>query len=234
MRIAIVAQEEDEVFEFLGYVLTKEGFEVRLFRDPKVFSERVNSLVPKLIIMQSGGFITDVEATCSRIRRWENFRSVRILVIADGGPPAVSDSYLGADAVLFRPLHPRMVVEQVKKLLRGKPTNQPLRELAVADLILDPSTCRVWRLGRVVPLAAREFRLLYFLASHPDVAWSREELISAAWPEAHLLPGTVDVLIRRLRNRIEDDPKKPVRIRDAEGDGYRFEISEDVYSNNFS
>ncbi len=225
VTVAIVAQEA-EVFEFLGYVLTKEGYNVRLFRDPKVVATKLQALAPKVILIECGGFITNVEATCSRIRSWENFDSVRILVVAPESRSTVgSDKYVGADAVLFRPLHPRIVLAQVKKLLRGKPMNQPLRELAVADLLLDPSCCRVSRSGRLVPLGVREFRLLYFLASHPGMTWDREELIGAVWPDAHLAPDVVDVLVRRLRNRIEENPKKPTLIRGTWADGYCFQIS---------
>ncbi len=178
--IAIVAQEE-ETFEFLGYLLTKEGYEARLFRDPAVLSSKLRAFAPKLVILESGGFITNIEATCSRIRSRGNFRSYAFWSL----PP--------------NPARP-----------------SPTRHSRIV-----PSVAR----GQSGPFGCPRVPLALFLASHASVSWSREELIRAAWPDAQLLPASVDVLVRRIRNRIEEDPKKPTLVCGEAEVGYRFAIS---------
>jgi len=223
-NIVIVARE-GEVFEFLGYILNKEGHEVRLLRDMKVISPKMRGFVPQLVILESGGLIANVEATSERIRSWRNFRSVRILAItAESQTTGTSEPCVGADAVLARPLHPRAVLAQVKRLLGGKSIIQTHRKIAVGNLVLDPSSYRVIRSGRVLEFSLREFRLLYFLVSHPNTFWSREHLLTVAWTEGQVTPRTVDVFIRRLRKHIENDPNNPVLLLSVRGEGYGFHI----------
>ncbi len=228
-NIVIVAQQR-EVFEFLVYVLNKEGHEVKLFGDRTAY-DKIPDLAPDLVILESGGPVGDVEEACARIRSWAHCRASRILVIAaESGLMGPSGVAYGADAYLDRPLHPRSVVECVKKLLQGRPLSQPQEELAVGDLVLDPSSFQVLRSGKLLSLSVREFRLLYFLASHPDKVWSREELIRNAWAGLDVPPRTVDVFIRRLRLQIEDCPEKPVLLCGVRGHGYSFQISGETSS----
>lgn len=116
--IVIVAQER-EVFEFLVYVLNKEGHEVKLLSD-RLDYDQIRVFVPDLVILESGGPMGDVEEACARIRGWLPCRSSRILVIgAESDSMGESGGLYGADAFMERPLHPRSVVECVKKLLQG-------------------------------------------------------------------------------------------------------------------
>jgi DNA-binding response OmpR family regulator len=222
-NIVVVAQER-EVFEFLVYMLNKEGYEVKLFSD-RLDYDQIRVLVPDLVILESGGPTGNVEEACARIRGWLPCSSSRILVIGGEsdlmGQPG---SVYGADAFLERPLHPRSVVECVKKLLQGKAISPPQAELSVANLVLDPASFRVMRSGRLLSLSVREFRLLFFLASHPNKVWSREDLINLAWADVKVPLRSVDVFIHRLRMQIEESPEKPVHICGVRGHGYSFQI----------
>lgn len=225
--VVIVAQER-EVFEFLVYVLSKEGHEVKLFWD-RLDNDKIRVLVPDLVILESGGPIGDVEEACARIRSWTHCRSSRILVIgAESDLMGQPGGVYGADAFLERPLHPRSVVECVKKLLQGKAISQSQEQLSVADLVLDPASIRVMRSGRLLSLSVREFRLLYFLASHPNQVWSREDLIKSAWADADVPLRSVDVFIRRLRMQIEECPEEPIHICGVRGQGYSFQIPDEA------
>ena len=227
MALIVIVAQEGELFEFLGYVLQKEGFEVKFIRDAKVLSPALRGVVPKMILLESGGMLPNVEETCARIRSWGEFRKVRIVVI---GPDPSLDAGTGrracrgADAFLTRPLHPRAVVAEIKALLRGKAAIHAQPELTVGDLTLEPVSYRAARGGRRLRLTAREFRLLYFLVSNPNTVWSREHLLGVAWPMAPVTTRTVDVFIRRLRQHIEECPEKPVRIVTEHGDGYSFQV----------
>jgi DNA-binding response OmpR family regulator len=216
MTIAIIG-EESEIFGFLGFVLNKEGYYVRFFQDLRDLFPKLHAFVPDLIILESHGFLPNVEDVCARIRSWLDFHTVRILVL---GSESGGDAPAAADAFLPRPLHPRVVIAEVKKLLDRKRTKQPLQEIAVGDLVLEPAFYRVTRSGQTLSLGVREFLLLYFLASNPNVPWSREHLVSVAWADKQVTGRSVDVAIHRLRKQIEENPQKPVRIRSAGKNGY--------------
>jgi DNA-binding response OmpR family regulator len=165
--------QEGELFEFLGYVLQKVGYDGTLFRNPKTVYTKIRTLVPNLVILELGGFIPNVEEAYARISQL-----ARVSFCADSRDR--SGARFGrvwnvqeADAFLARPLHPRPVLGCIKTPLQGEPINQRGEELAAGDLVLDPISYRALRSCRLLPVSVREFRLLYLLASHPNRVWSR-------------------------------------------------------------
>jgi DNA-binding response OmpR family regulator len=135
---------------------------------------------------------------------------------------------LGADDYVVKPFSPRELVIRVKAILRRTESGQRRSPevLEVAGLTIDGQSRRVHRMGSEVILTATEFDLLYCLASHPQTVFSREQLMAQVWRyEAALDAGTstVTVHVRRLREKIEDDPSDPQMIITIWGVGYRFE-----------
>jgi two-component system response regulator ResD len=123
-----------------------------------------------------------------------------------------------------KPFSPRELVARVRTVLRR--TNGPVEardRIQHGDLTLDSETRDVHKSGRLVSLTAREFDLLWFLASHPRRVFSREHLMSRVWGyEPAYDTGTVTVHIRRLRAKLEDDAARPRHIETVWGVGYRF------------
>jgi len=96
--------------------------------------------------------------------------------------------------------------------------------LEIGRLAIDPASYRVSHGGKPVPLSTLEFRLLYYLASRPNRVFTRDQLLDAVWgTDRFVTPRSVDVYVRRLREKIESDPENPLHLKTVRGAGYLFE-----------
>jgi DNA-binding response OmpR family regulator len=130
---------------------------------------------------------------------------------------------LGADDYVTKPFSPRELAVRVRAVLRrsaGAAT--PREQLAFGEIVLDGSSREVTKAGEPLTLTAKEFDLLWFLASHPGRVFSRDQLMSLVWGyDAAVDTGTVTVHVRRLREKIESDPASPRHLQTVWGVGYR-------------
>jgi DNA-binding response OmpR family regulator len=140
-------------------------------------------------------------------------------------PDRVLGLELGADDYVVKPFSPRELVARVRSVLRRSRPAPPVARIAHGDFVIDGASREVTIAGELVPLTAREFDLLAFLAAAPRQVFSRADLLEHVWDSSseYQDPSTVTVHIRRLRAKIEADPEQPRRLVNVGGVGYRFD-----------
>jgi len=131
---------------------------------------------------------------------------------------------MGADDYVTKPFSMRELVARVRALLRRREQPGALKAtLQRGQLVIDPSAHNVSLAGRRIELSALEFRLLHYLASHPGMVFSRDQLLDHVWGnDRTVTPRSVDVYVRRVREKVEPDPRSPTYIQTIHGVGYRF------------
>ena len=143
----------------------------------------------------------------------------------DSEADKVAGLELGADDYVTKPFSPRELVARVRTVLRrGAAASEMSHErVRFGDVEIDAAAREVRKQGRTLKLTAREFDLLLFLARHPRRVFSRDQLMSRVWGyEPAFDSGTITVHVRRLREKIEDDPARPRHLETVWGVGYRF------------
>ena len=182
-------------------------------------SEDVQLVVLDVMLPGQGGL---------EVCRWIRARSDTPVIMLTGRAELtdrIVGLELGADDYVTKPFSPRELAARVRTVLR-RARSQPdsAGRIEVGDLVLDGGSREVVRAGRVLTLTLKEFALLWFLASHPRHVFSRDTLMDRVWGyRAALDTGTVTVHVRRLREKIEADPRHPAHLQTVWGVGYRFD-----------
>lgn len=160
-----------------------------------------------------------------RLRQDRGVTAVVMLTARGEEPDRILGLEVGADDYIAKPFSPRELVLRVRSVLRRTQSPASVEILSDGDLELN-ATSRSVRLGdHPVSLSSREFDLLHHFLSHPGVAFTREELMREVWGWEFGDQTTVTVHVRRLREKIEDDPSLPRRLVTVWGKGYRWDAS---------
>jgi DNA-binding response OmpR family regulator len=219
----LVVDDEPTIREIVVSYLERDGFKTLEAADGNRARELLEADPPDLVVLDVMLPGTDGLELC----RWIRSRS-RLPVIMLTARGEESDRIvgleLGADDYVTKPFSPRELAARVRTVLRRAETDVVAQEsLSYDGLIVDSATREVTRDGNPLRLTAREFDLLWFLASHPRRVFSREHLMRRVWGySAALDTGTVTVHMRRLREKIEEDPSHPRHLETVWGVGYRF------------
>jgi DNA-binding response OmpR family regulator len=219
----LVVDDEPTIREIVVSYLERDGFKTLEAADGNRARELLETDPPDLVVLDVMLPGTDGLELC----RWIRSRS-RLPVIMLTARGEESDRIvgleLGADDYVTKPFSPRELAARVRTVLRRAETDVVEEErLSYDGLVVDSATREVTRDGNLLRLTAREFDLLWFLASHPRRVFSREHLMRRVWGySAALDTGTVTVHMRRLREKIEDDPSHPRHLETVWGVGYRF------------
>ena len=223
VNTVLVVDDEPIVREVVVRYLRREGYETLEAADGLRARELLEHEQPNLVVLDL--MLPGVDGL--ELCRWIRSRSnVPLIMLTARGEESdrIVGLELGADDYVTKPFSPRELAVRVRTVLRrtGPPTRANER-LSFEGLELDAGAREVTRHGEALRLTAKEFDLLHFLASNPRRVFSREHLMERVWGySAALDTGTVTVHIRRLREKIEDDPSRPRLLETVWGVGYRF------------
>jgi DNA-binding response OmpR family regulator len=219
----LIVDDEPIVREVVVGYLQREGYRTLEAADGDRARELVERESPSLVVLDI--MLPGIDGL--ELCRWIRGRSdlpVILLTARGDETDRIVGLEIGADDYITKPFSPRELTARVRTVLRRSKAEASVEERLTFDgLELDALTRDVLRDDRLLNLTAKEFDLLWFLARHPRQVFSRDQLMDRVWGyEAALDTGTVTVHVRRLREKIEDDPSRPTRLQTIWGVGYRF------------
>jgi two-component system response regulator ResD len=219
----LVVDDEPIVREVVVSYLQHEGYETLEAGDGQAARRLVEEDPPDLVVLDL--MLPGIDGL--ELCRWIRARSdLPVIMLTARGEEAdrIVGLELGADDYIAKPFSPRELAARVRTVLRRSSADIPRAErLSFDGLEIDARTREVNREGTPLALTAKEFDLLWFLASHPRHVFSREQLMDRVWGyEAAFDTGTVTVHVRRLREKIESDASRPRLLQTVWGVGYRF------------
>jgi len=228
VKQTIFSVEDDaDISRLVRFQLESAGYGVRTFTSANGVIAEAEKQLPSLFlldIMLPGG---DGLELCRRIRQTTLLAMVPIIFLT----AKVSESdkimglELGADDYIAKPFSPRELVARVRAVLRR--FERPLAPAVVkaGDIEIDSGGMTLTVRGNLTQTTATEFRLLEYLARHPGRVFTRDQLLDAVWRDTHYVtPRSVDVYVRRIREKIEENPDDPRYLKTVRGAGYRFEV----------
>ena len=228
MAKILVVDDEASIVTMLAYNLKKEGYDVVTAEDGEVALEKFESENPDLLLLDIMMPKMDGYEVCRKIREKRNVPIIMLTARADEVDKVVGLE-MGADDYVTKPFGNRELIARVKANLRRSDiapvTNNEKdgNNQVYGDLNIDFDRYEVTKRGEVINLTLREFELLTFLATQTPTIFTRENLLEKVWGYEYFGDvRAVDVTIRRLREKIEDDPSKPKYIVTKRGVGYYF------------
>lgn len=219
----LVVEDELPIADILKFTLEKEGYEVSVANDGEEAVERADAELPDLILLDLMLPKKDGFQVCQEIR---SFSVVPIIMLTarDTEIDKVLGLEIGADDYITKPFSSRELVARVKANLRrsnSEAVNGTKPRYTIHELAIDTSTYQVTKNNEVLDVTHREFELLVYMAKRRGTVLTREHLLHEVWGFDYLGDiRTVDVTIRRLREKIETDPSNPEYILTRRGVGY--------------
>ncbi len=220
----LLVEDEKTLAKALKFSLEKEGFLVEVAHDGEEALQSVAAEMPDLIILDLMLPKLDGYEVCRRLRRTSDLPII-MLTARNEDIDKILGLELGADDYMTKPFNTRELLARIKAILRRAGQLEPggRKTIRMGDLKVDLIRHRVTVEDKEIPLTAREYALLSFLASNPGRVYSREQLLEEVWGYDFCGDArTVDVHIRHLREKMEEHPAEPHYILTVWGTGYKF------------
>jgi two-component system phosphate regulon response regulator PhoB len=228
MRPVIFVVDGDAAMtRLLRYTLEGEGFAVRTFCTAASILSLLPGMKPALFLLDM--VLPDMDGLdlCSEIRQLPHWAQTPVIFVT--GKASEMDRVAGlqlADDYISKPFSPLELVARVQAVLRRSDKHQSPSKLIIGDLELDGESMGVQVRGQMVGVTAMEFRLLAHLAQNIGKTFRRDQLLDAVWDSRFVTPRTVDVHVRRLREKIEPQPEAPRYLQTVRGKGYRLVLQD--------
>jgi len=228
----LVVDDEKPIADILQFNLKKEGYAVYCAYDGNQALEMVEEVNPDLILLDIMLPNKDGMEVCREVRKKYEMPII-MLTAKDSEIDKVLGLELGADDYVTKPFSTRELLARVKANLRRQQANDSSElkgasnEISIGSLVIHPDAYVVSKRGETIELTHREFELLHYLAQHIGQVMTREHLLQTVWGYDYFGDvRTVDVTVRRLREKIEDNPSHPTWIVTRRGVGYYLKQSE--------
>ena len=216
-----IIEDEASIIQLVQLNLEKEGFIVDTCNNGKSALKKVSSFNPDLVILDVMMPEMDGIEVCEKIREKQRYDDILILFLT-----ARSEDYselagfsAGADDYITKPIKPRLLVSRVNAILKRKRKKKNDGPIEIGDIHINKSNHKLLYLNNEIHLARKEFNLLYYLMTVPGKVFTREEIISTIWKDAIVGDRTIDVHIRKIREKIGSNHIKTIK-----GIGYKFDI----------
>jgi two-component system alkaline phosphatase synthesis response regulator PhoP len=224
MHKVLVVDDEEPILELLRYNLEKSGYEVKTALDGSRAVDIARKFIPDLVLLDIMMPKMDGVETCRLLRDIPELEKTFVVFLT-----ARSEEYsevaafdVGADDYINKPIKPRALMSRISALFRRDSKKvSPSATITIGELTIDRTSYTIKVNGKEISLPKKEFELLYFLAQNPNKVFSREDLLQNIWgTDVYVLARTVDVHIRKVREKIGDD-----FITTVKGVGYKFSLN---------
>lgn len=220
----LLVDDEVDIRDLLSYNLEHAGYEVEQAQNGNEGIQLAEKWQPDLIILDVMMPVKDGITTCEELRTHPEIGQTPVIFLT-----ARSEDYselagfeAGADDYVVKPIRMRILLKRIKALLKRRSLVSDIAVIRKGDLEIDRDSYIVRKGGGSISLTRREFELLFHLASHPGKLFNRQQLLDSIWGNVHITDRTVDVHVRKLREKLGDG-----LIQTVKGVGYKF-ISDEV------
>ncbi len=223
----LLVDDEPDILEIVGYNLEQAGYQVFKAENGKEAVKQAQKVKPHLIIMDVMMPEMDGMEACEKIREIPDLKDtiITFLTARSEDYSQVAGFEVGADDYIAKPIKPKLLVSKVKGLLRRLKDEEVENSetLTVGNLQINREEYKIIKDGITIVLPRKEFELLYLLASKPGKVFTRAEILDKVWGNEVIVGGrTIDVHIRKLREKIDEDVFKTIK-----GVGYKIELNGD-------
>ncbi len=221
MTLIMVVDDDQDLAEMLGIVLTGSGYEVDLVSSGDQVMPLFETHEPDLILLDVMLPGLDGVEVCKAIRE-KSMVPIVMLTAKDDTQDVVLGLEAGADDYVVKPFNPNELIARLKVRLRRSSTNVEAKQLRIGDVLIDQVAHSIVKKDKVIPLTRLEFDLLLALAREPGRVFTREALLDEVWGYQNATDTRlVNVHVQRLRAKIEADVNNPLIIQTIRGVGYK-------------
>jgi two-component system, OmpR family, alkaline phosphatase synthesis response regulator PhoP len=218
----LIADDEPDILEFLQYNLEREGYEIILAENGREAITKAKAHNPQMILLDIMMPELDGIETCRELRNLPDFKNTLIafLTARNEDYSQIAGFDVGADDYITKPIKPRVLISRIKALMRRFGSEVQEENVSLGSIEIDREKYLVYKDGEKLSLPKKEFELLSLLASKPGKVFSRKEIMSKIWGNDIIVGDrTIDVHIRKLREKIGEDQFKTIK-----GIGYKFDM----------
>ena len=222
----LLVDDEPDILEIVGYNLKSQGYQVFTASNGAEGVKLAKKVIPHLILLDIMMPQMDGIEACQKIRNIKSLENVIVSFLTARGEDysQMAGFDAGADDYITKPVKPKILVSKVKSLLRRLKTEEETAATTrVGDIVINRDEYVVFKGDKKIALPRKEFELLSLLTSKPGKVFKREVILDSVWGNEVVVGGrTIDVHIRKLREKIGDDFFKTVK-----GVGYKFVLEDD-------